>query len=459
MNALSKRAGSLVGFSDDDKQSLANLMTINKSGQYEIKMPNGISKLVSSITSKDQLQTILNQRKANDEAAKQRLTLQDRFNNILERFAIGLTPLFTELNKLLADSGLLNEIEKLGKDIASTLIPLIKDVFSPGGKFRTGVDMFLSGFKEFIGDIRKIMNGDGAFFDKMKEIFTSIIKFVFDNVIPYVKIAFGEILKSMKNISGVGGYLNNAGIAMQESENTRDKTKAMGIDNKGNLTEMVKNLRKDDESSTFTGDLLGGIGAGLMGVLDGVGATVAWATGLKSIAEELTEKESANFRRSGADFADAFTGGNKYKQALTSSALIGGGYSDDRLLRELGIGSVTSVPKDMRAEIAEASKVDDYLALSNGQAMSGAPGSAMALISELNANKYANSNTNNSQQTITVVVSGELEAKTKNGTQKINAKEFYDSDPVMMGEWIKRTMSQNSNGSANYIVDFGVAPI
>jgi hypothetical protein len=29
----------------------------------------------------------------------------------------------------------------------------------------------------------------------------------------------------------------------------------------------------------------------------------------------------------------------------------------------------------------------------------------------------------------------------------------------MMGEWIKRTMSQNGNGSANYIVDFGVAPI
>jgi len=113
----------------------------------------------------------------------------------------------------------------------------------------------------------------------------------------------------------------------------------------------------------------------------------------------------------------------------------------------------------MGAEIANASKVNDYLALSNGQAMSGAPGSAMALISELNANRYASSNTNSSEQTITVVVNGEIEAKTKNGTQKINAKEFYDSDPVMMGEWIKRTMSQNGNGSANYIVDFGVAPI
>jgi thiol-disulfide isomerase/thioredoxin len=86
------------------------------------------------------------------------------------------------------------------------------------------------------------------------------------------------------------------------------------------------------------------------------------------------------------------------------------------------------------------------------------PNSAL-LISELNANRYANSTTSSSEQTITVVVNGEIEAKTKDGTQKINAKEFYDSDPVMMGEWIKRTMSQNGNGTANYIVDFGVAPI
>ena len=454
MNALSKRAGSLVGFSDDDKQSLANLMTINKSGQYEIKMPNGISKLVSSITSKDQLQTILNQRKANDEAAKQRLTLQDRFNNILERFAIGLTPLFTELNKLLADSGLLNEIEKLGKDIASTLIPLIKDVFSPGGKFRTGVDMFLSSFKEFIGGIREIMNGNGTFFGKMKEIFTSIIKFVFDNIMPYVKIIFGEILKSMKDVSFIGNKLFNTGVGMQTSDkNTIDKAKAMGINAKGDLTQSVKNVRKDTESSGRFGNLVSAVGnlfmAGWHGAasLDGV--------------EGAYDDARASLRLAQAESADAMSMfGNMSKQVLINEALQGGKHSDNALLKKLGLGGATNVPKEMRAEIyKESLEVDDYLALSNGQAMSGAPGSAMALISELNANRYASSNTNNSQQTITVVVSGELEAKTKNGTQKINAKEFYDSDPVMMGEWIKRTMSQNSNGSANYIVDFGVAPI
>jgi len=125
LNNLTKTTGSLIGFSDDDQQALANLMTVNDKGQYEIKMANGVSQLVSNITSQDQLKQILAQRTANDEAAKQRLTLQDRFNNILERFAIGLTPLFTELNKLLADSGLLNEIETLGKETQVVNLELV----------------------------------------------------------------------------------------------------------------------------------------------------------------------------------------------------------------------------------------------------------------------------------------------------------------------------------------------
>jgi hypothetical protein len=455
MNALSKSAGSLIGISDDDQQALANLMTINSKGQYEIKMPNGVSQLVSNITSQDQLKGVLAQRVANEEAAKQRLTLQDRFNNILERFAIGLTPLFTELNKLLADSGLLTEIENLGKDIATTLIPLIKDLFSPGGKFRTGIDMFMDGFKSFITDIRAVMGDKNkTFFEKIGTIFDKVIRFVLDGVMPYVKVIFGEILKAMKEVPYVGESLWKAGIKMEMGdEKTRKITENIGIDNKGALTEIVKNFRKEDEDSSFFGDFFGGIGNGLMGIIDGAGGLVTSALGMESAAQEYYQLSGARFRRSGADFADAFTGGNEYKQALTTEALKGGNYSDRAFLNLAGLDAV---PESMGVEM---SQVQDALALSNGKILSGNAGSAMAMISELNANRYANSTTSSSEQTITVVVNGEIEAKTKDGTQKINAKQFYDSDPVMMGEWIKRTMSQNGNGTANYIVDFGVAPI
>jgi hypothetical protein len=248
--------------------------------------------------------------------------------------------------------------------------------------------------------------------------------------------------------------LENAGIAMQSNdENTRGKAAAMGIDNKGTLTEKVKNNRNEVNQTGAGMDLLGGIVAGVGGVIDFVGMYASDMLGMQSVGTYMADRMVNNFKVSGAQFSDLFTGGNQAKQDLITEGL----KRDDKTLKSFM--NLPKIPGVYGSEIAEASKVNDYLALSNGQAMSGAPGSAMALISELNANKYANSNTNNSQQTITVVVSGELEAKTKNGTQKINAKEFYDSDPVMMGEWIKRTMSQNSNGSANYIVDFGVAPI
>lgn len=455
MNTLSKSVGSLIGISDDDQQALANLMTVNDKGQYEIKMANGVSQLVSNITSQDQLRQILSQRTANEEAAKQRLTLQDRFNNILERFAIGLTPLFTELNKLLADSGLLNEIETLGKEIAATLIPLMKDLFSPGGTFRTGMDLFLAGFKDFIKGIRDIMGDKNkTFFQKIGTIFNEVVRFVLDGVIPYVKILFGEILKAMKDVPTVGESLWKAGIAMEtKDKKTRDIAQAMGIDNKGALTEIVKKTREEQNQAGWGTDLLGGLAAGVSGVVDIVGMTAADMVGWTSAADYLADRAVANFSASGAQFSDLFTGGNQAKQDLISEALKG---NNEELKSIIGIDAV---PQELGAEISDASlKVNDYLALSNGKAFSASPGSAMALISELNANKYSNS-ANSSEQTITVVVNGEIEAKTKNGTQKINAKEFYDSDPVMMGEWIKRTMSQNGNGSANYIVDFGVAPI
>jgi len=359
LNNLTKTTGSLIGFSDDDQQALANLMTVNDKGQYEIKMANGVSQLVSNITSQDQLKQILAQRTANDEAAKQRLTLQDRFNNILERFAIGLTPLFTELNKLLADSGLLNEIETLGKEIAATLIPLMRDLFSPGGKFRTGMDMFLAGFKGFITDIRAIMGDKNkSFFDKIGTIFDKVIRFVLDGVMPYVKVIFGEILKSMKEVPYVGESLWKAGIKMEMGdEKTRKITENIGIDNKGALTEIVKNFRKEDEDSSFFGDFFGGLGNGIMGVLDGAGGLVTSAMGMESVAQDFYQTSGARFRRSGADFADAFTGGNEYKQALTTEALKGGGYTDRKFLELAGLDAV---PESMGAEM---SQVQDALAL------------------------------------------------------------------------------------------------
>ena len=56
--------------------------------------------------------------------------------------------------------------------------------------------------------------------------------------------------------------------------------------------------------------------------------------------------------------------------------------------------------------------------------------------------------------TITVNVSGVIEHDSPNGKKSISAKELYDSDPQMFGQFMKATMSKTDFGSGNYIVDF-----
>jgi hypothetical protein len=458
MNTLSKSAGSLIGITDDDQQALANLMTINKKGQYEIKMPNGVSELVSNITSQDQLKNILSQRKANEDAAKQRLTLQERLNNVLDRFAIGLTPLFTKLDELLSNSGFLQKVEELGKTIASQLIPMITDLFNADSPLRKGLDMFLKGFTDFLGEIKAIMGNEKTpFWDRISEVFGKIGGFFMDGVMPFIKIAFAEIFKALQGLPfGVGDAMLSAALQLEEGDaKTKAISQKMGIDNQKLIDKKISNVAQN-ALYMGPGDSAIGVGSGLLNVIGGAAESVI---GLIPAAFGNSDYLTAGIARTGI-------GGARTIDALASLQTGGIGVGSlessiiDNAVKGQGIGNNGAWARDVYdMEYLPTQNVQDYVKFSDGTEWSGGAGQGMAMISELNANRYANSNTNGGDQTITVVINGEIEAKTKNGIQKINAKDFYDSDPVAMGEWMKRTMSQTNNGSANYIVDFGVAPL
>ena len=72
---------------------------------------------------------------------------------------------------------------------------------------------------------------------------------------------------------------------------------------------------------------------------------------------------------------------------------------------------------------------------------------------------YDPGNTEYADAATVVNVSGVIEHDSPNGKKSVTAKELYDSDPQMFGEFIKATMAKNDFGSGNYIVDFGVVPI
>lgn len=425
MISLAKSGASLTGFDDDQKQQLANLMTLNKNGQYEIKMPNGVSELVSNITSEDQLKNILAQRKASETAAQNRLTLQERLNIVLDRFAIGLTPLFEKLNSFLEDEGTLKKIEDLGKGIADSLIPFIQDLFQPGGFLETGITDILQKFNMFIDHVRQIMSGEGTFFDKIGKIFSEIAAFVMKGILPYVEYTFGHILSVLGDAIGVD-MVKNAGQQLISSSFVTDGKRnealiAMHGGEEAVQAQMQQGNRARASNNDTGGFTYGGYaaagaatGAAIGSIIPGVGTAIG---GLVGGALGLV----------GAGLQDIFE-------------------SDDD-------------PNQQYYSLPPVQSVNDAILYSDGQVFKGGKGDAVAFLDELAFGKAYNSGGGSSESTITVNVSGSIEHETDGGRQVLSAKELYDSDPEVFGEFMNATMAKKGYGSGNYIIDFGVVPL
>ena len=427
LNALAKSGKNLMGFDEDQKQQLSNLMTLNKDGQYEIKMPNGVSELVSNITGEDQLKNILSQRKASEDAAQSRLTLQERLNIVLDRFAIGLTPLFTNLARFLEDEGTLKKIEDLGKGIADGLIPFINDLFSPGGFLETGIKDFLSKFNTFMDHIRDIMNGEGTFFGKIGKIFGEIASFVMKGILPYVEFTFGHILKTLGDALDID-LIKNAGEQMISGSFVTDGKRnealiAMAGGEKAVQQQMGRGNRARAENNDTGGFTYGGYaatgaaaGAAIGSIIPGVGTAIG-----------------------------ALVGG--------AGGLITAGLQD--------IFETDDNPKQQHYQLPPVENVNDAVLYSDGRVFKGGKGDAVAFLDEMAFGQaYKSAMTGGgTNTTVTVNVSGVIEHDSPSGKRSITAKQLYESDPQMFGEFIKTTMAKNDYGSGNYIVDFGVAPI
>lgn len=424
---LSRTSGSLTNFNDDDQQALANLMTLGKNG-YEIKMPNGVSKLVSTITSEDQLKNILSARQANENAAQERLNLSERFSIVLDRFAIGLTPLFTKLNEFLQDEGTLKKIEDLGRAISTQMIPFIEGIFTPGGTVDKGLHFFLHEFNGFLVEAKKMMNGEGDFFTKIKNVFSSMVGFVTSTILPYVQYIFGNIFKAMKDIPIIGKSLGRTGEEMvsksfvQNGKRNEGTIAMAGGDNKVEAQMLRGNKARAENNDTGSGTyasatLIGAAGGAAIGsVVPVIGTLIGGVVG--GLGGFLS-----------AGIKDIFYDDDQYKEHY----------------------KLPPPPK----------KVDDAMLYANGGFIQGGKGDAVAFIDEMAYSKAYQTSSNNSgsSSTMTVNVSGTIEHDTPNGTKNITAKQLYDSDPQMFNQFIKSTMAKGDYGSGNYIVDFGVTPV
>lgn len=468
MISLAKSGASLTGFDEDQKQQLANLMTLNKNGQYEIKMPNGVSELVSNITSEDQLKNILAQRKASETAAQNRLTLQERLNIVLDRFAIGLTPLFEKLNGFLEDEGTLKKIEDLGKGIADKLIPFINELFTPGGRLDTGIKFFLENFNGFLDNVKSIMDGKGSFWEKIKSIFTSMVDFATKTILPYIQYVFGNIFTALKDVPGIGEALGLAGeqLIAKSFQVGKDKDgkptynagtvgMAGGVDAANKILASANQNKADAESNhNFLTRFTSSVGNLLSGTYYSAKAGIQGLAGYDST--EAQRQARIDLELSGAQQADAWGGLFDWSGKDEGMA---GAFGYNQSFEEMARQKMQTT-ENYNPGYQKIENVKDAMVYANGQYIKGGPGDAVAFLDEMAFGQaYKSSMGGGSDTTVTVNVSGVIEHDTPNGKKSITAKELYDSDPQMFSEFIKATMAKNEYGSGNYIVDFGVVPI
>ena len=427
-------------------------------------MPNGVSELVSNITSEDQLKNILSQRKASETAAQNRLTLQERLNIVLDRFAIGLTPLFEKLNGFLEDEGTLKKIEDLGKGIADKLIPFIDELFTPGGRLDKGIRFLLDNFNGFLTEVKTIMDGKGSFWDKIKGIFSSFVDFATKTILPYVQYVFGSIFTALKDVPGIGDALNTAGeqLIAKSFQVGKDKDgkptynegtvgMAGGVGAANKILESAKgNLSKSESSNNIFTRAISSVG----NLVTGTGNTLL-AAGQGLFGYDSTDAQRRariDLELSGAQIVDAV--GGLFSENLDNNSFEMA--ARDRMRTTEGYNKVDYLDQIQ----PKVENVKDAMVYANGQYIKGGKGDAVAFLDEMAFGKaYKNSMGAGSDTTVTVNVSGVIEHDSPNGKKSISAKELYDSDPQMFGEFIKATMAKNDYGSGNYIVEFGVVPI
>ena len=261
MEALSKAGFSLFNIDPKDKPALASLMNLDKNNQFTIKLPNGTVKLLSELTNKDQLKSILDDRQKNEEAAIQRKTLTERLSLIVERFMLGFSKVFVNFNNVLEDGKLIKTIEDFGTSMAEKVIPLMDKLFGDGDGIKKMFTNIIDKVGTITETIGKIWDGDAKFFDKIKETIGKLIAGVWDLVIPYLKAGMGQLLVSIGDATGFD-TVKTWGSKMLLEASQQNKTIESMI-NQGQKNDMINTINSN--KSNLSGTQALGVGAGAYG--------------------------------------------------------------------------------------------------------------------------------------------------------------------------------------------------
>ena len=322
MAALGKQG--IFNIKDDDKPALASLMKLNDKNKYEIQMSDGTTKLLENITDKRQLEAILDARKKNDDAAKQRNNLAERLSLIADRFMLGFSTVMTKLFGSTEFDSFLSMVEKVGTELAD----IITNKLGGENGFLKKISNVFNEITTIFGDKDK---GVGQkIFESLSKLFgdfvVPLLSKIFEIISPLLSHGFGALFEVIGNaipdILG-GSKLRNMGIEMQRSSLSKSPILQELYGGKEN-TEKVQKTLTDDLYSSAKSDFVkgntltnafGNVWEALLGVVDGAVGLGQWVTGNETT---MLDQSALRFRYAGNSFMDIFGGNDDQSAAFNN---------------------------------------------------------------------------------------------------------------------------------------------
>jgi hypothetical protein len=223
MELLGKKGIKVID--EEEMYAFSNLIAMGEKG-YEVKLSSGATKLLSEIRTKGELDKILDDRKKNEKAAMQRLSMMQRLQLVGDRFIMGISQVFDKLFGGGSDfESFLGMVEKTGQYLSNFIL----DIFKKGNGF---TEMFEQILKDGMTVFEKIKNifseeNEASMFKKLGQsvsmLFTefvlpSIVK-LFNYIRPLLDYTFGSFLEVIGEIlpDMLGGSkARRKGLEMQQ---------------------------------------------------------------------------------------------------------------------------------------------------------------------------------------------------------------------------------------------------
>ena len=203
IEALRSKGVKTFGLTDEQNTLLTNLMTMNEDGSYSIMLSNGIIRRLEETPGTAEIYGILNQERKNEQIALLRKTLAERIGIAIDRFSIGFSQVFIELNNLFDNHNTIGDIENLAKDISTNMIDFIHEAFSEKGNFRK---LVFDGFVIIKNIFHKLfdiwMDPKKELGQRISETGSLIFSLFKINVIPYLQYTGGILIESLGELFG-----------------------------------------------------------------------------------------------------------------------------------------------------------------------------------------------------------------------------------------------------------------